>query len=160
MTDQTITVHKLNHRRQPVITYQGVAIEQSDTMVVLEARFQLNVKAGFHHFKPGDRLIEWFFSDRWYNIFELHHYETDALEGWYCNITHPARIGQDTVEADDLGLDLMVYPDGRMLVLDKEEFDALELDDTTRNSAQAGLADLQQLVTLRLPPFDKIAQDA
>jgi uncharacterized protein len=156
MITQTITVNKLNHRRQPVITYEGTVLERTETLVVLEARFQLNVKAAFHHFKPGDRLIEWFFTDRWYNIFELHHHETDELEGWYCNITHPARVTEDTVEADDLGLDLMVYPDGKMVVLDEEEFNAMELDEQTRRSALAGLADLQQLAKLRLAPFDKI----
>ena len=40
--------------------------------------------------RRGDRFIETYYTDRWYNIFEIHAREDDRLKGWYCNIAKPA----------------------------------------------------------------------
>ena len=45
----------------------------------------------------------------------------------------------------DLALDLLVYPSGDQLVLDEEEFEALEIDGDTRRKGKLGLKVLQQL---------------
>lgn len=111
---QTITVHKLDHQGQIVFEYSGVELERTPNSIVLEAYFALNdYPTAYHTFKKGDRMVEWFFSDHWYNIFALHHRDSDTLEGWYCNITRPARLETDAIYAEDLALDVMVYPDGR-----------------------------------------------
>ena len=47
----------------------------------------------------------------------------------------------------DLALDLLVYPDGRQLVLDEDEFQALSLDTATHVKAQAALNELQRLAS-------------
>lgn len=154
---QTITVHKLDHYGQGVLQYNGVELERTPTRVVLEAYFARNdYPTAYHIFKKGDRMVEWFFSDRWYNIFALHHRDSDTLEGWYCNITRPARFEDNAIYADDLALDVMVYPDGRTLVLDEDEFATLDLDESTRQQAEAGLAELLHLVEAHWGPFAAI----
>ena len=90
----------------------------------------------------GDRFIELYFSDRWYNIFEIHDRETDNLKGWYGNITFPADFSIGEITYIDLALDLLVYPDGRQLVLDEDEFALLDISDEVRKNAQQGLGDL------------------
>ena len=151
---QSITVYKLDYQGQIVLEYRGVELERTPNSIVLEAYFARNdYPTGYHTFKKGDRMVEWFFSDRWYNIFALHHRDSDTLEGWYCNITRPARLEIDAIYAEDLALDVMVYPDGRTLVLDEDEFAALDVDDTTRQQAQAALAELLHLVETRWGPF-------
>lgn len=154
---QEITVYKLDHQHQPVWHYSGTILERSATTIVLEAYFNRDdYPTPYHTFKRGDRMVEWFFNDRWYNIFALHHHKTDTLEGWYCNITYPARFTDDAIYAADLALDMMVYPDGRMLILDEDEFAALELDLPARQKAEAALQELVEQVTQRRPPFDSI----
>jgi hypothetical protein len=44
-----------------------------------------------------------------------------------------------------LALDLLVFPDGRQIVLDEDEFNALPLSEAERQSALAALAELQAL---------------
>ena len=67
------------------------------------------------------------------------------MKGWYCNITEPAEILDGAVSYMDLAIDLLVYPDGRQLVLDMDEFAALELTDYQRHKALDALKELQHL---------------
>ena len=154
----TITVIKNDHTGNEVWRYSGRVLERGDTWVKLEAFFNRpDVEAGYHTFRQGDRFVEVFYSDRWYNIFMLHDVDDDHLKGWYCNITRPAEIDNDTVRADDLALDVFVTPDGTITVLDEDEFAELSLDDTTRAHARRALDDLKRLVETRQPPFNSIA---
>jgi hypothetical protein len=154
---QTITVHKLDHQGQPMWQYTGSILQRDPSRIILEAYFNRDDRATeYHTFKRGDRMVEWFFSDRWFNIFELHHYEDDRLEGWYCNITRPARFEDDVLYADDLALDVMVSPSGNSQILDRDEFEALDIDMTTRQNAENALRELLQLIEDRWGPFASI----
>jgi protein associated with RNAse G/E len=103
--------------------------------------------------RTGDRFMETYFTDRWYNIFEIHDREDDRLKGWYCNIGRPAVWEEDaTLSYIDLALDLWVAPDGSQTVVDEEEFLALDLDDDTRAQALAGLAELRNMFARKIAP--------
>lgn len=151
---KNIIVYKCDHHSQPVYQYSGVVESRTEHSIVLEAYFNRDDRATHYHtFKRGDRFVEWFYDDRWYNIFRLHHRDSDALEGWYCNVTRPAEFRGDAIYADDLALDVMVYPDGRTLILDEDEFATLDIDAETRQAALKGLADLLTLVQEKEGPF-------
>ena len=126
--------------------YTGRVIERHENWLRLEAFFNRD-DLPFHGitFGRGDRFIETYYSDRWYNIYEIHDRETDSLKGWYCNVTKPARIEEDRVAYIDLALDLLVYPDKKQLVLDEDEFQQLSIDAETQAQAQAALRELQQI---------------
>jgi hypothetical protein len=49
------------------------------------------------------------------------------------------------IEFDDLALDLLVYPDGRQCILDRDEFRALRINGHERRLALEGLAELQAI---------------
>jgi hypothetical protein len=154
-----ITVHKLNGRGESVVQYQAEVAERFANGVRLEARWtRPTLDLGYTRFEPGDRFVEWYFRDRWYNIFEIHMAETNALKGWYCNVAAPATIADDSIAARDLLLDLWVAADGATLVLDEDEFAAdTTLDAAARAGAEAGLRELLEMVSARQPPFDAIA---
>ena len=140
-----------------IATLSGRLRRRLEDRIILEARFALNDKdAGYVVFRRGDRFIEWFYCNRWYNIFEMHAVEDDHLKGWYCNISRPAIFTSDSVQADDLALDLWVDPQGKSQVLDQDEFAALPLDDKTRLAALLGLDALLAHLARRDPPFEKI----
>jgi uncharacterized protein len=150
-----ITVVKNDHAGHEILRYTGrVLAREALSWVRLEARFSLpDVVASYHTFRQGDRFVEWFYSDRWYNVFEMHDRDNDRLTGWYCNVTRPAVITPDTIRADDLALDVFVAPDGTIRVLDEDEFTALPLDEFTRAHAIHALETLKLLVLMRQPPF-------
>ncbi len=154
----TVTVHKLDSRSESVVRYEAEVAERFAGGVRLEARWtRPALDLGYTRFEPGDRFVEWFFSDRWYNIFEIRAGDTGALKGWYCNVAAPATIEAHSIAARDLLLDLWVAADGVTRVLDEDEFAAdATMDAVTRAGAEAGLCALLELVEARRAPFDAI----
>ena len=102
--------------------------------------------------KKDDRFVEYYYTDRWYNIFVIYDRDDGALKGWYCNIGKPAVIGDGVVSYVDLALDLWVSANGKQAVLDEDEFEALALDDESRRGALQGLNDLKSVFLNDKPP--------
>jgi uncharacterized protein len=152
-----IVVRKLDTRGRLVTSYVATVVERLPDGVLLGARWERPTLAlGYTTFEMGDRFREWFYSYRWYNIFEIAG-SGGALKGWYCNIAEPATITETEIRCRDLLLDLWVAPDGETIVLDEDEFAADDaIDAPTRAQALAALAELRQMVTARKAPFDTI----
>jgi uncharacterized protein len=152
-----ITVIKNNHRGEKLWQYTGEAVARGATWVCLDAYFNRDdVDAGYVVFRRGDRMTEWFYSDRWYNIFRLQDVQTGQLKGWYCNITRPALISDSTIAADDLALDVFIAPSGALTLLDEDEFAALDLTGADHAAALAAVETLRDLARQRIAPFDEI----
>lgn len=96
-------------------------------------------------FKENDRFVETFYTDRWYNIFEIYDRDDGKRKGWYCNVCRPAVLTDGAVSYIDLALDLWVSVDGKQTVLDEDEFANLLLNDSERDKVWNALAELQQL---------------
>ncbi len=155
-----ITIVKQNTLGKTVLTYEGEIVARLVSGVVVQAFWTLPLRdLGYTQFEPGDRFTEYYYTDRWFNIFTIVS-ASGALKGWYCNIAVPARIFDDHIEQIDLLLDLWVNPQGESLILDEDEF----ADDTTltayqRQAAREGLQDLLQLVASRQEAFSPLASD-
>jgi predicted RNA-binding protein associated with RNAse of E/G family len=122
--------------------------------VVLEAFFSRErMELGFVTLKPGDRFMEYFYADRWYNVFVIYDVDNGRLKGWYCNVTRPAIIADREVSAVDLALDLWIASDGSALVLDEDEFAALPLAPEEKATARAALDELRALAAAHAGPF-------
>jgi predicted RNA-binding protein associated with RNAse of E/G family len=148
-------VRKLDLNGEQVWSYSGVMVEHGPAHVRLEARFSRDtMELGYTTFEKGDRFVEWFFTDRWYNIFEVHSVRDDRIKGWYCNVTKPALIGDGVVSAIDLALDVWIGTDGSLLVLDEDEFAGLDLTEADRHAALKAVEELKELARSRRPPFD------
>jgi predicted RNA-binding protein associated with RNAse of E/G family len=146
----TITVRKLNEKGQETWRYQGRLVERGADYLILEAFFDReDTQVHGMMLARGDRFIETYFTDRWYNIFEIYDRADDHLRGYYCNIGFPAEIGEDKLSYVDLALDLLVFPDGRQVVVDEDEFERLNLTASQRQQARAALKELQQLFAQR-----------
>ena len=142
---KAIRVSKRDIAGRETFQYEGELVERSETSLVLEARYQLAPQqvGNLLNLEHGDRFVETYYADRWYNIYAVYAGDTGALKGWYCNISYPAEIGEDQVAFRDLALDLVVSADGAQEVLDEDEFEALDLPPEDRIKAQEALAELQ-----------------
>jgi hypothetical protein len=141
-----ISVVKYSAYGEEMVRYPAMVLERlNDERIVVEAHFSLQAhQVGAMLLNLGDRFVERYTRDEWFNILEVHDQATDALKGWYCNVSYPAEIGRDQVSYRDLALDLVVLPDGRQEVLDEDEFAALELPEADMARARAGLQELQR----------------
>jgi uncharacterized protein len=151
MTD--ITVLKRNLAGEVTWQYEGRVLKRGATCVVLEAFFNRDDMPFMDLvFKRGDRFVETFYSDRWYNVFEIHDRDDGTFKGWYCNVGYPAVIETETVSYIDLALDLWVAADGTQTVLDEDEFLGLSMDVMTRAQAVTALEELKQKFANKKPP--------
>ena len=148
-----ISVRKRDENGLVTWEYTGEVLARGTNFVRLEARFN-RVDMPFQGImlKQGDRFVETFYTNHWYNIFEIHDRDDDALKGWYCNVGRPAVWDEpDAISYMDLELDLWVTPDGRQTILDEPEFERAELDVFTRGQALQALAELQELFKSKQP---------
>src|SRR5512146_1617173 len=141
---QMTQVHKLDAQGAAMLTYEAELAERLADGVRLDALWtRPTTDLGYVIFETGDHFTEWYYTDRWYNIFEITSPD-GTLKGWYCNVAAPADIGDDQLFCPDL-------------VLDEDEFAAEPaLDDATRDQALAGLAELRRLVAHRQGPFRRL----
>ena len=148
-----IKVQKKNPAGEVTYEYEGVLLSRDQTSVTLEALFD-RADMPFMEvvFKTGDRFVEYYYADRWYNIFAVHDRTDGVIKGWYCNIGKPAVIEDGIVSYVDLALDLWVSADGKQTVLDEDEFEALALNEELRAGALHGLDELQRLFLNKKPP--------
>jgi len=148
-----IKVQKKNPAGDVTYEYEGVMLGQDEHWIVLEALFD-RADMPFLEvvFKTGDRFVEYYYTDRWYNIFVIHDRDDGAVKGWYCNIGKPAVLEHGIVSYVDLALDLWVSVDGKQTVLDEDEFEALNLEEELRVGALSGLNELKQQFLNGKPP--------
>src|SRR5258706_5867651 len=149
-------IQKKNLASEVVFQYEGEVIKRGENFITLEAFFNrddmdfMNVIL-----KKGDRFVETFYMDRWYNIFEIYDRDSRELKGWYCNIGKPALIEDQTISYVDLALDLWVAPDGEQTVLDEDELDTLDLPEEVLRRVRESLHELQEMFKSKRPPFSK-----
>jgi predicted RNA-binding protein associated with RNAse of E/G family len=141
----TIIVIKKDILGQEIFRYSGLVLERSPEYVRLEARFNRDeVPVEDILLRRNDRFVETFYTRRWYNIFEIHDRQDDSLKAWYCNVGYPAELETGVVSYRDLALDLLVYPDGRQVILDEDEFAELDISAEIHRQTLIALDELQE----------------
>jgi protein associated with RNAse G/E len=152
-------VRKLNHLGEETLAYEGEVIERGGDFVCVRATFALKTRdLGYIVMKTGDVFTEWFYSNRWYNIFRVQDVDSGELKGFYCNLTRPAQISETDVKAEDLELDIFVKPSGEILVLDLDEYMKLSLSAEEVATVQEAMLEIRLLVEKRKAPFDEIGK--
>ena len=144
-----ITIIKLTATGEEVWRYNGQVIVRNPDKVVLSAHFN---KDDFLFngmmLKRDDLFFEAYFRKKWYNIIEVYDRDDGRLKGWYCNVTAPANFRRWDISYRDLALDLLVFPDGKQIVLDEDEFAAEEIPAEERVQALSALEELRQIFTV------------
>ena len=153
MSRMRIKVQKKNPAGEVTYQYEGDLIHRDENTIVLEALFdRKDMPFQDVVFRTGDRFVEYYYSDRWYNIFAVHDKDSGEIKGWYCNIGKPAEIEDGLVSYIDLALDLWVSANWKQTVLDEDEFEALGLTGDLHTGALNGLKDVQHLFESKQPP--------
>jgi len=148
-----IKVQKKNPAGEVTYQYEGNLVRRDENTIVLEALFdRKDMPFQDVVFRTGDRFVEYYYTDRWYNIFAVHDKNDGRIKGWYCNIGMPAVIEDGIVSYIDLALDLWISADWKQTVLDEDEFEALALANEIHAGALNGLKQVQLLFEIKNPP--------
>jgi len=104
-------------------SWQCKLIERCDPLLVFVGTFDRDVEHGDLGFiKKGTISYEYYWFDRWYNIFRFH--ESDGtLRNYYCNINMPLVFDRGVLDYVDLDIDIVVWPDKTWQILDRKEFE-------------------------------------
>jgi protein associated with RNAse G/E len=141
-----VHVRKLRPDGSQAFAWDGVVLRCDESGIVLRAQFNVDlVDLGFTTFRRGDEFIEFYYWDRWYNVFQVSSPD-GTLKGWYANVGLPAELRAAELVYVDLALDVWANPDGTFVVLDEDELDALlEQRPELANVAHQGQAALTKL---------------
>jgi protein associated with RNAse G/E len=152
-----ITVRVLKYDGTEYRRWDATLAQRDESLIVLAAEFADEVQ---HHslgnIRRGTRTIEYYWLDRWYNIFRF--LETDgATKLYYCNVNMRPEISRGILSYIDLDLDILVQPDFSYQVLDLEEFEANAVrygyTDQVKRQAHKALAELISMIETRQFPF-------
>ena len=153
MSRMKIKVQKKNPSGEVTYQYEGILLKRDENSITLEALFDRQDMPFMDIvLKKGDRFVEHYYTDRWYNIFAVYDRDDGKLKGWYCNIGKPAVIKDGVVSYVDLALDLWVSAHGKQTVLDEDEFEKLDLNEELSAGALNGLNQLKRLFENNKPP--------
>ena len=154
-----VMIVKLRPNGDEAIRYPGTAIGSPPGWVAARAPWrQGRIDLGYLIFEPDDIFLEYFALERPFNIFAIFR-EDGSHKGWYCNVTHPTWVEGETIYWHDLFVDVVSYPDGRVLVLDEDELLSSDLRTTEPETHQMILMardDLLQMIADRQYPFDQV----
>ena len=152
-----ITVRVLKYDGTEYRRWKASLAQQEDSLLVLDAEFEHDVQHQLlGEIKRGTRTIEYYWLDRWYNVFRFLD-EKGQTRLFYCNVNLPPTCEGNTLSYIDLDIDILVQPDFSYQVLDQDEFEKhAELfgyDDDTRRQAHSAVDELIAMIEERQFPF-------
>lgn len=107
------------HRR-----WKAQLLQHEDQLLVLDARFSEDIEHPLLGLiERGTVSIEYYWLNRWYNIFRFLHPD-GSLRSLYCNVNVPPSFYKRTLSYIDLDLDILVGADLSYTILDEDEFAA------------------------------------
>ncbi|HEV7701592.1 MAG TPA: DUF402 domain-containing protein [Pyrinomonadaceae bacterium] len=157
MTSGIVTVNARKYDGKIRRSWLGSLVSAKDGLVTLLARFSEDMQSkDLGVIREGTISLEHFWTDRWYNVF--HFREPDGSDkAFYANVAMPATFATNCINYIDLDIDVVLWPDGRIDVLDRDDFEKNSLKyaypDDVKKAAETALSDLLALIERREFPF-------
>ena len=102
---------------------------------------------------------EYFWLDRWYNVFRFQQPD-GKLRNFYCNVNMPPKFDGKVLDYVDMDIDVILWPEGRVVTLDEDEFEAnasrYDYPPYIRRSVHEAVDQLKQLIEAREFPFESL----
>jgi protein associated with RNAse G/E len=97
-----------------------VKIHESNDLVVIVNNKVDVIDGDGRRWKTREPAICYFFKDYWFNVICMIR-SNDVY--YYCNLSSPYIIDKEGLKYIDYDLDVKLFPDGEILLLDRDEFD-------------------------------------
>jgi protein associated with RNAse G/E len=141
------------HRR-----WEAFVLRDADSLLVLDGKFETEIRHNLlGTIAPGTVSIEYYWLDRWYNVFRFME-PNGELRNYYCNVNIPPTYDGRVLSFVDLDMDILVAPDLSYQILDEDEFEVNALryayPAPVLERAHQALAELKALIEARQFPFD------
>jgi len=151
----TINSRKFNgeiHR-----SWKADFIEKRDSLLIFVGEFEEEVRhSKLGVIRPGTISYEYYWLDRWFNVFRFHEPEGD-LRNFYCNLNMPPVFENDVLDYIDLEIDVLVSKNFDIEILDLDEFEEnsklFEYSDDLIAHTFKTLDELLKIIEIRAFPF-------
>ena len=131
-------------------------IEEVGDLIVAVGRFDDDVNhSDLGLITQGTLSYEYFWLDRWYNIFRFVTAD-GAFRNYYCNVCMPPEFSKGVLDYVDLDIDVLVDPDFSYRILDRHDFETnsvlFNYPIEVRDQVEAALQELLELIKDRNLP--------
>ena len=133
-------------------------IEQKDSLLLFVGEFDKEITHNdLGIIRRGTVSYEYYWLDRFYNIFRFHEPE-GGLRNFYCNVNMPPTFANGVLDYIDLDIDVLVWNDFSFKILDMEDFEynsvKFKYSKKVIENSKKSLAELLQMIKTREFPFD------
>jgi uncharacterized protein len=155
---QAITVRTFKYDGTEHRRWRAQISRIENPLIVLDARFEEEINHPLlGRIAPETLSIEYYWLDRWYNIFRFVE-PTGELRNFYCNVNVPPVLEGNVLSYVDLDMDILVAPDLSYTILDEDEFAAnaarFKYPGEVVRRAHGALGELINLIEERAFPFN------
>lgn len=133
-------------------------IEETASLLTFVGIFEKEVK--HQHLgviRRGTISYEFYWKNEWFNVFRFHEPEGD-LRNFYCNINKPPTFENGILDYIDLDIDILVWKDFSVQILDLEEFEEnaekFDFSKSFRNKTKKSLDKMLELIEQKEFPFN------
>jgi protein associated with RNAse G/E len=157
---EAITVRTYKYDGTEHRHWRAQLIRREHSLLILSARFEEEIQHPLLGIiARGTLSTEFYWLDRWYNIFRFHQPSGELLN-FYCNINAPPVLHRNVLSYIDLDMDILVSPELSYSILDEDEFTAnaarFKYPLEFQRQAQQALRQLITLIESRRFPFNNL----
>ncbi len=121
---ETVTINARKFDNSIHRSWSADLIERRGQLLVFKGEFESEVShPDLGIIEKGTVSHEYYWLDRWFNVFRFHE-PAGALRNYYCNINLPPRFENGVLDYIDLDLDVLVWSDFSVNLLDRDDFEA------------------------------------
>ncbi|MGB7210057.1 MAG: DUF402 domain-containing protein [Pyrinomonadaceae bacterium] len=159
MSGEIVTINSRKFDGSIGKSWKCELVEQARNLLVFVGVFDREIS--HEHLgvvKRGTISYEYYWLDRWYNIFKFH--EPDgSFRDYYCNINMPPTFENGVLDYVDLDIDILVAQNGTYSILDSDEFEENavkhEYSDVLRADVFRAVDELTAMIESREFPFSR-----
>ena len=153
----TINSRKYDHTIRR--SWQARLIEQKAYLLLFVGEFAEDVHhPDLGHILAGTISYEYYWLDRWYNVFRFHEPE-GTFRNWYCNVNMPPTFDGAVLDYVDLDIDVLIWPGMEPNILDEQDFAenaiAYAYPAEVSKNAKGALVELLRNIETREFPFSE-----
>jgi len=139
-------------------TWTAKLVESKGSLLVFLGEFDREVThPDLGVIRRGTLSYEYYWLDRWYNVFRFHE-PNDDFRNFYCNINMPPSFEGDTLDYVDLDIDILVSKDSDIQLLDQEEYEENSnfygYSPEIQNRVAKSISELRNMIRLNQFPFE------
>jgi protein associated with RNAse G/E len=155
--NRSMTVRVLKYDGAEHRTWHAHLAQRASSLLVLDAEFDVDVQHDIlGEIRRGMRTIEYYWQDRWYNIFRFLN-DDGSAKIYYCNVATPVLVDGNVISYVDLDIDVLVNHDLSYQVLDQTEFEAnaerYGYPDEVKRNALGAVEEIISIIGKRQFPF-------